>query len=135
MIMEYQVDRHHYDYFGGASKHDCKNYNTLQEGWAAYKRERANDFTYDDAWQHTTFRVIHTDKVVLKPQRPHARTEYEWIKLKAFMDRYECHGMSAAYVEQNACHIVDDYNAKHHHITYDDIFPQPFMFEDDGFIF
>ena len=79
--MRYTVDRHYYSYFGGASKHEYKSFTNLQEAWSAYKHEKANDFDYGDAWQSTTFRVVHDDTVVLKPQRPHAHSAQEWRRI------------------------------------------------------
>lgn len=79
--MRYTVDRHYYSYFGGADKHEYKSYTNLQEAWSAYKHEKANDFNYGDAWQSTHFRVMHDDRVVLKPQRPHARSAQEWRRI------------------------------------------------------
>lgn len=81
MIMRYTVDRHYYSYFGGASKHEYKDFTNLQEAWSAYKHERANDFDYGDAWQSTTFRIYRDDRVALKPQRPHARSAEEWRRM------------------------------------------------------
>lgn len=79
--MRYIVDRHYYSYFGGASKHEYKEFTNLQEAWSAYKLERSKDFDYGDAWQSTTFRRFHDDSVILKPQRPHARSAEEWRRI------------------------------------------------------
>ena len=79
--MRYTVDRHYYDYFGGADKHEYKHFTNLLDAWCAYKHERANDFNYGDAWQFTSFRFVHDDSVALKPQRPHARSAQEWRRM------------------------------------------------------
>ena len=111
--MQITIDRHYYSYFGGASKHEYKHFANLLEGWNAYKRESAKDFDYGDAWQDTTCFVTLDHTVVAKPQRPHARTKAEWLKLQRFMSDYECKGMKAAYVEQNAYDIMLAYNEAH----------------------
>jgi hypothetical protein len=79
--MRYTVDRHYYSYFGGADKHEYKSFTNLQEAWHAYKCEKANDFNYGDAWQFTSFRVIHDYSATLKPQRPHSRSAQEWRRM------------------------------------------------------
>lgn len=79
--MKITVDRHYYSYFGGASKHEYKEFTNLLEAWSAYKHERANDFDYGDAWQSTTFRIYRDDTVALKTQRPHARSAEEWRRI------------------------------------------------------
>ena len=84
--MKYAVDRHFYSYFGGASKHEYKLYTNLLEAWDVYKRTKAYDFDYDDAWQYTYFHVIHDDSVALKPQRPHARSAWEWELIKSTIE-------------------------------------------------
>ena len=85
--MQLTVDRHHYDYFGGACKHEYKHFTNLLEGWNAYKRTQAKDYDYGDAWQHTTCFATLDHTVVAKPQRPHARTKSEWLALKVLMDK------------------------------------------------
>lgn len=80
--MKYIVDRHYYDYFGGADKHEYKHFHNLSEAWEFYKNTRANDFDYGDAFQFTTFRAYRDDSVTLKPQRPHARSYEEWLRVK-----------------------------------------------------
>ena len=79
--MKITLDRHYYSYFGGASKHEYKEFTNLLEAWSAYKHERANDFDYGDAWQSTTLRIYRDDRVALKPQRPHARSAEEWRRM------------------------------------------------------
>ena len=111
--MEIIIDCIFYSYFGGMSKHKRKTYRNLLEGWNIYKRTQANDFEYEDAWQRTTFRVVREDRERRKPQRPHARTKQEWVKLQAFMEAYACTGMRAAYVEQNMEEIVTEYDLTH----------------------
>jgi hypothetical protein len=79
--MKYTVEHHYYSYFGGA-KHEYKHFNNLPEAWEFYKNTRANDFDYGDALQFTRFRAYRDDSVVIKPQRPHARSYEEWLKVK-----------------------------------------------------
>lgn len=79
--MRYTVDRHYYSYFGGADKHEYKYFTNLAEAWYTYKCEKANDFNFGDAWQFTSFRVIHDDSVILKTQRPHAHSAQEWRRI------------------------------------------------------
>lgn len=69
-----------YDYFGG-EKTTTKKYNNLLEGWNAFKNSRAKDFIYDDAFQRTSVYIRHDFTAPKFPQRPHARTKYEWEKM------------------------------------------------------
>lgn len=124
--MRYTVDRHYYSYFGGADKHEYKSFTNLQEAWSAYKHEKANDFNYGDAWQFTSFRVMHDDTIVLKPQRPHTRSAQEWRRMvwdkEDALQRermavsgiealwcWDRHGSLDDCVEFGDCGLFDDY--------------------------
>jgi hypothetical protein len=111
--MRYTVDRHYYSYFGGASKHEYKDFTNLLEAWHEYKRERANDFDYGDAWQSTTFRVVHDNAVALKPQRAHARSAAEWRRMvwdkedALQRERLAVNGMDVLFMGSDG--LFDDY--------------------------
>lgn len=124
--MQIIIDCHHYDYFGGASKHDYTKYENLLEGWRAYKRKASYDYDYGDSWQHTRYFVDHDYAVTPKRNRPHARSEYEWNRLKEFMRDYECTGMKASYVESHKFEIM---------VAYDRTHTNPFdLFDDEDII-
>lgn len=75
--MTFTIKTDYYNYFGG-HKPEYKSFTNLLEGWAEYKRLKATDFDYDDAWKETTYFITHNYTVENKPQRPHARTKSEW---------------------------------------------------------
>lgn len=80
--MRLVIDIDFYDYFGGANKHTYKTFDSIIEGYNEFKRVSNTDFSYADGYQHTTCRLIDSVPVVTA-QRPHARSAYEWLKLKA----------------------------------------------------
>ena len=80
--MKYTIDHQFYSCFGHGVKREYKHFTNLSEAWNEYKRMRSYDFNYGDAWQFTTFRAYRDDSVVLKPQRPHARSYEEWLRVK-----------------------------------------------------
>lgn len=74
---KYTITREFYDYFGG-QKFERETYTNLLEAWSVYKHTKAKDFNYGDSYQYTSFSVVHDDSVPLTPQRPHARSAWEW---------------------------------------------------------
>ena len=79
--MRFVIDIDSYDYFGGANKHTYKTFDSIVEGYKEFKRVSNTDFIYDDGYQNTTCYLIDSVPVVTA-QRPHARSAYEWQKLK-----------------------------------------------------
>ena len=79
--MIYTINICHYDYFAGASSYEYKSYTNLLDFWKEYTRIRESDYDYGDSFRSTDYFAIPDDTVVLKPQRPHARTKYEWEEL------------------------------------------------------
>lgn len=78
--MDFYVCRTFYDYFGGEKRESTKHVNLLA-GWEAFKKGRAHDFDYGDAFQRTTYTIRHDYTAQNKPQRPHARSLYAWKKM------------------------------------------------------
>ena len=79
--MAFVIKRTFYDYFCG-QKTEYKSYDKLLEGWNNYKKEKATDFDYGDTFKNTTYYITHNYSVQTKPQRPHARSHSEWIRMK-----------------------------------------------------
>lgn len=79
--MKIIIDRDFYSYFAGSNQHDYYHFTNLLEAWNEYKRIRATDFHYSDAYQHTTIRIYRNDSVATKPQRPHARSAEAWRRI------------------------------------------------------
>lgn len=84
--MELVICVRHYDYFGG-DKTDHEVYTNLLEGWEELKKSRSYDFVYDNAFRATTYYVRHDYTVELKPQRWHARSKYEWDKMREELEK------------------------------------------------
>lgn len=70
-----------YSYFAKKEITTTTSYENLLEGWNAYKKGKETDFDYGDAWQETTYYIIHDYAVENKPQRPHARSLREWERV------------------------------------------------------
>ena len=75
-----QIER--YDYFGGHKFEHIQVEGALA-GWNKYKELAQKDFSYEDAWRFTEILYTTTPCAVdTKPQRPHARSYYEWCALE-----------------------------------------------------
>lgn len=71
-----------YDYFGGHKFEHIQVEGALA-GWSKYKELAQKDFSYEDAWRFTEILYTTTPCAVdTKPQRPHARSYYEWCALE-----------------------------------------------------
>lgn len=76
-------------YHEGGDRVSYLQFDNLLEGWKKYKDMKSHEFNYDDAWYEVSIRLrvpIRDDK----PQRPHARSEWEWEDLLARKE-YEEH--------------------------------------------
>lgn len=79
---KYTITCEFYDYFSGQI-FERETYTSLLEAWSVYKRTKAQDFDYGDSYQHTSFSIVHDASVPLAPQRPHARSAWEWDIIKS----------------------------------------------------
>lgn len=111
------VKRDYYNYFGG-QKIEYKKYENLLEGWIAYKKEKASDFNYGDAFKNTTCFVYCDCTVRLKPQRYHARSRYAWEKMceeKSEQDFRDSH-MGFSEVEYDFLLSLTEFDASNEEI-------------------
>jgi hypothetical protein len=75
------IREEYYNYFGG-HKTRTEKYDNLMDGWTRFKKMRSHVFTYDDAWYRVYISLcvpVREDK----PQRVHARSEWEWQNMEA----------------------------------------------------
>ena len=80
--MNIVIQIEHYDYFGGHKFEHIQIEGALA-GWNKYKELAQKDFSYEDAWRFTEILYTTTPCAVeVKPQRPHARSHYEWCTLE-----------------------------------------------------
>ena len=102
------LTKEYYNYFGG-QRFTTEKYSTLADGWKAYKHAREHlDFQYDDAWHHTTIRLVHQFPSIIPVQRPHARGEYEWLCLQALQDMYNDSDNEDFFIDDEI--LLEDFN-------------------------
>lgn len=78
LLSRYIVECQFYSFCSNTYVCPRKCFKNLLEAWSYFKDLRKSD---DDNWQETAFYFSHDDSVIVKPQRPHARSAEEWRRI------------------------------------------------------